>query len=416
MRAIRRSSKQINLNGTEHAQPMIGQVGGVSIHKRPFLSLPPEYVLKPVRTDHRGLREIAFYEALEAVAKTPSSQTYSAFLNQCRNNKSYLVFLRQMREYFDAFAVACAIIFKDSVVVRSEEVLKSKRKKVQQEAEHLHTLSQHTPSYYGISGLESPSMKNQFGITEETHLVMNDLTANFNRPCVMDLKMGTSTYEPDAPSDKKMKELGKYDKQSVFGFRIVGMRVFHPNNRHVDELGYRSFGKEFGRKLETRDQMKRALKIFFGIDSGRNDNHHQSKVNGSATRNKTGKMKNGRCQVEFHVENKIRLEALRNILGKLRMIRRWFSENKCLLFCASSLLLVYEGDLCCETPHETTLKMIDFGRVRRNNPKGDPGYLHGLETIIILLMEILKDEEHNLYTDGHTPKLAMSMEDRLWLS
>ena len=42
-----------------------GQVGGISSHKRPLLSLNSFHVLKPLRDDHRGIREITFYETIQ---------------------------------------------------------------------------------------------------------------------------------------------------------------------------------------------------------------------------------------------------------------------------------------------------------------------------------------------------------------
>jgi hypothetical protein len=63
----------------DYAKPMVGQVGGVSVHKNPLLTLAPDYVLKPLLLDHRGIREIAFYEAIRILSQNPSKTVYANF-------------------------------------------------------------------------------------------------------------------------------------------------------------------------------------------------------------------------------------------------------------------------------------------------------------------------------------------------
>jgi len=48
----------------EHAREIRVQAGGMSWKKRPFLSLEPEFAMKPLVHDERGYREVAFYENL----------------------------------------------------------------------------------------------------------------------------------------------------------------------------------------------------------------------------------------------------------------------------------------------------------------------------------------------------------------
>ena len=45
-------------------KPIQVQAGGLSWKKRPLLSFPPDHVLKPLPSDGRGYRELAFYEKL----------------------------------------------------------------------------------------------------------------------------------------------------------------------------------------------------------------------------------------------------------------------------------------------------------------------------------------------------------------
>ena len=62
--AERLSKNLISAEEARLAEPMEGQVGGKSISKKPVLAFPPNYILKPLRNDFRGLREISFYEAI----------------------------------------------------------------------------------------------------------------------------------------------------------------------------------------------------------------------------------------------------------------------------------------------------------------------------------------------------------------
>jgi Inositol polyphosphate kinase len=129
----------------------------------------------------------------------------------------------------------------------------------------------------------------------------------------------------------------------------VGMRVYDPS---VD-LEYRCYTKAYGRELETKDMLKEAFRKYFSAASGR-------------------------CWSKF--------------LAQLRPIQRWFEDNDCFAFYSSSILLVYEGE--GNDSDDVTVKLIDFGRVRRQ-ANGDYGYRYGLETLISILSELSKEQNSN---------------------
>ena len=447
----------MTLASAKNAQPMIGQVGGVSFHKKPLLSLSPDYILKPVLTDHRGIREIAFYEAMteaEVIVnnhhKYPSrQQAYAQFLKgstqQNRNNNTTL--LSRMRDIVDTLALAFALLLKDRTVVASEEAVAEVWRITKREVELMHTLRKFTPPYYGVIGQTHPSLDDPFGVTEDAHLLLHDLTSHYTQPVVMDLKMGTQSFEPDAPLEKRHKEANKYKQQAEFGFRIVGMRIYQPDHKETDESGYRSFGKHYGRNLETREQVKEALKIYFSAGVGTSDScfddtttSSHATTNGSNTRIPSNrhqdlKDKGVHDDGQHHKERMpakkkqvmLRVKSISNLLVQVRSIQGWFEDhNTGLWFCASSLLCIYEGHLSCQAPDVTTVKMIDFGRVRRNPPPhlpgtqsrqspqkkqqhpkrtpaqersnhqqqqegGDSGYLYGLQTLQHMLVELIQE-------------------------
>ena len=183
---------------------MVGQVGGISSQKKPLLTLKPDYILKPLITDHRGIREIAFYEAIK-VASTKSKnvdKNYHAFLTgktkstqvQASPPPSQSTSSRTRNivgEVFDTFAMALSIFLHDPVVLESESALRKAWRGIKRETE---MLAKMTAPYYGVIGQSTVDRSTPFGVAEEAHLLLQDLTINFRKPCVMDLKMGDQTY------------------------------------------------------------------------------------------------------------------------------------------------------------------------------------------------------------------------------
>jgi hypothetical protein len=392
----------MSLSDEDHSKPMVGQVGGVSVHKKPLLTLAPDYVLKPLLLDHRGFREIAFYEAIRLLSQNPSNQTvYANFLTgQGGGGKvsRKLSAVHRFGEVLDTLALALAIFMQDAIVVASEVALKDAWKSVKREIEEIRRLANFTAPYYGVvnqRGVVAASPDCPYGIAEGAHLLLNDLTINFSKPCVMDLKLGTHTYEPDAPEEKCRRESSKYRQQEQFGFRIVGMRVYDPKHADADPKGFRHFDKSYGRSLDTRDALLEALRLFFsaGIQPGvapvkaaaaqaQHTQHTNNGTNGDSNNNSNSNSNTA--------QERVRTRAISNMLLELRPFRRFFDDNKSLRFYASSLLIVYEGDVSKD--NTASIKMIDFGRVRRD-PAGDPGCSTGLGTLKHMLTDVLEEEE-----------------------
>jgi hypothetical protein len=59
----------------------------------------------------------------------------------------------------------------------------------------------------------------------KVYLILEDITHPFSRPSLIDIKMGTKTYEPDASPKKIAYERSKFSGQEELGFRFVGMKV-----------------------------------------------------------------------------------------------------------------------------------------------------------------------------------------------
>ena len=207
-------------------KPLESQVGGLGTSKKRLLSLSIQteenegnnidnavmgIVLKPVRDDHRGVREISFYEQL--VTSLVSVDSLSLEHN-------------------------------DDEIGRQQ----------------LKIFSEFLPSYYGVihRGVDDRLMNSMDGITRCKYILLEDVTCAFKKPHVIDIKMGRQTWEPGETPLKIGIETSKYPLQDTYGFRIVGMRCALEN---LD--GVQSFDKVYGRSLETRDHLRSAFKLFF---------------------------------------------------------------------------------------------------------------------------------------------------------
>lgn len=209
------------------AKPMVGQVGGIATHKKPLLTLAPDYVLKPVAVDHRGIREIAFYEAIRTLMSHSKhvQHAYSTFLTGRSSSSSTSSDQQQPQairvvvgELIDTVAMALAIFCKDQFVLDSEVALRDAWRGLRAEVDMIRQLQKFSPPYYGVMGLSFPdavvdgggggcngvannatTATTAFGVTEDAHLLLQDLTINFSKPCVMDLKMGVQSYVSSTP-------------------------------------------------------------------------------------------------------------------------------------------------------------------------------------------------------------------------
>jgi hypothetical protein len=91
----------------------------------------------------------------------------------------------------------------------------------------------------------------------QLYLGLEDLTANFHKPCAIDIKMGTQTFEPGADLSKRRREVRKCPHQAEVGFRITGFQVYD-----VRSDTFSAVNKEFGRKLQP-GVVYEALAAFF---------------------------------------------------------------------------------------------------------------------------------------------------------
>lgn len=283
-------------------EPLSHQVGG-----HPMMRIPPDYILKPFsisEDDERGLREVFFYEIIAFASKfgTCDHEIHAKIIDKDKQLQAILALLRKLSVFI--------------------------------------------PLYHGINRIH---MKGERRARPEG-IVLKDITSDFKVPCIMDIKMGKQTYEPNASIEKKRSQMKKYPEQEIFGFRIIGMKIYSPTHLDADDKGFRVFGKSFGRKLNHDSKVQAALRTFFQLEN-------------PSTRDSRFVL-----LVEKILE---KLNELSHILNK---------HNDSLAFTSSSILIVYEGEDIDKAIPKCTVNVIDFAHVRYE-AEGDDGFLHGINTL-----------------------------------
>ena len=229
------------------------------------------------------------------------------------------------------------------------------------------------------------------------YLRLNDLTRGYRRPNVVDIKMGTQTFDDDAPATKRAMETTKFPDQARLGFRFTGMKVWD-----AAACDYVEFSKAFCHTLDAASYM-RGFRAFFRIDSS--DAASTAMAPRAISR------------------------VLTSLLAQLSLLLHVFESHNSHRFIASSLLIVYEGDdhappssgaapplptecpLCAggnsDSGRSSTLAvsrpedlvacrarahMIDFGHVTSlAEGARDDGYIHGLRTIVAALQSLIDE-------------------------
>ena len=192
------------------------------------------------------------------------------------------------------------------------------------------TFCQWIARYNGVKEVEG---RGQF-------MMLEDLTYGYTKPSVIDLKIGTKTWEEDAPQEKIDRESKKYPLQRTIGFRLTGMRVFNRETKQYDV-----YDKKYGYSITLE-----TLNAIFGV--------YFSQVSASCKKNVIG-----------------------SIIDQLRPILEWFEVPGRLRFICASLLFILEGD--AEEDYRPIVRLVDFAHVKQlPDTERDEGCIVGLKRII----------------------------------
>lgn len=197
------------------------------------------------------------------------------------------------------------------------------------------------------------------------HLVLQDLISSFENPSIMDIKIGSRTWYPQA-SEEYIQRCFKKDRITsslALGFRLSGLRI------HVSQkVGYWKPERK-SLQYSSVEEVKIILKKFVSsnasadCDVGDLDCVFASSVYGGS---------NG-------------------ILAQLLELKTWFEDQKFYHFYSSSVLMVYDKATMLETKSNAAIKLVDFAHVVDSGGAIDHNFLGGLCSLIKFISEILTD-------------------------
>jgi len=203
--------------------------------------------------------------------------------------------------------------------------------------------------FYGKTLANHPSFKQFlptfYGVQEKDgnkYVVIEDLTQYYKKPCILDVKIGTTSVGEDATPEKRaaMELKDKGTTTQSLGMRITAMKVYQTA---TDD--FKSYEKTWGKKVTTETVVESLTKFF---DNGED----------------------------------IRKELVDGFLEILRKILAFFDGQKELRFYSSSVLFLYDGKKTDATP-KVDIRMIDFAHVHPVTDDGrDEGYIFGLKNLI----------------------------------
>ncbi|KAL9578219.1 MAG: hypothetical protein Q9212_005854 [Teloschistes hypoglaucus] len=247
--------------------------------------------------------------------------------------------------------------------------------------------------------LNPEEAKTQLDERTELFLLLEDLTAGMEKPCVLDLKMGTRQYGIEADEKKKQNQRRKcmVTTSQQLGVRLCGMQTW---------------------------DMKEDVRIYKDKYSGRDI--------------KAGREFQDSLQQYLYdgISNASILQRIPAVIERIAKLDKMIRGLPGYRFYASSLLLLYDaqpqhdskgsplsegnGNTIAGTPSRVELKLIDFAncvtaedrltestRCPPHDPEGiDRGYLRGLRTLRSYLLRIYQDvyaEQGALAKEGGIP-------------
>ncbi|MCJ1261086.1 hypothetical protein MMC22_000950 [Lobaria immixta] len=154
-------------------------------------------------------------------------------------------------------------------------------------------------------------------ITTETAIMLENVAEHYQKPNILDVKLGARLWSDDAPRAKreKLDRNAEETTSKALGIRIAGMRIWQGLDSTDDSGplidGYRVYDKTYGRAL-TSETVRQGFEHYFRLRKG-------------------------------DVPNKLIKRVIRRFLEDLEGLQSALEKEESRMY-SSSLLFVYEGD------------------------------------------------------------------------
>ncbi|KAJ7964710.1 Inositol polyphosphate multikinase [Quillaja saponaria] len=220
------------------------------------------------------------------------------------------------------------------------------------------------PKFYGTKVIEASD-----GSGLHPHLVLQDIVFSFENPSLMDIKIGSRTWFPQA-SDDYIDKCFKRDRETSslsLGFRISGLQMFG-----TKDSGFWKPQRKLTQNLNS-DQAKLLLRKFVSSNMPAEsdvcpDSALASNVYGGFT----------------------------GVLEQLLELKAWFEKQTIYHFYSCSIIIVYEKEEVLNGKSSGAIvKLVDFAHVLEGNGVIDHNFLGGLCSFIKFISEILTSPEEN---------------------
>ncbi|XP_076076047.1 inositol polyphosphate multikinase-like [Mytilus galloprovincialis] len=211
------------------------------------------------------------------------------------------------------------------------------------------------PEFHGVIPGETNN-----GVSKHQYLKLENLIKKLSKPCVLDVKMGRKTYDPEASPEKVASQIAKFPPALQLGYQFTGMLKFDIDK---DKMVY--YDKHFCRKFTVK-----TMKI---NDKCPTDKCIHIDKCMSVTYPCLHRTYNSyQCPTflyillniiisflglgEFFRQGKhYRKDYILAVIDKLKSIETWFLNQKKYAFYASSLLFVYNASIDSTDTHDIVL-------------------------------------------------------------
>lgn len=221
------------------------------------------------------------------------------------------------------------------------------------------------PTFYGTRLIEASD-----GSGLHPHLVLQDVVANYDKPSIMDIKIGSRTWYAEASDDYAQKCLSKdRETTSLFlGFRLSGLQFYQGQ-----ESGYWKPDKKRIKKFTVDDVRSVLRKFVSSFQSADSDQDHD-------------------CAFASDVYG-----GLSGVLPQLLELKSWFEDQTEFHFYSCSILIIYDKELATKGGNPgASVKLIDFAHVVEGNGVIDHNFLGGLCSLIKCISETLRNSNGRL--------------------